>query len=305
MNWFARFSPTLAALTRAAGFAIGLVGAAGFARAALPEEITVKSAVRLELMRDNKVSGSVALTAGTKLALLDTAGDYALVRYRNLNGRVLIVHTDLQVAPTSAAEVARVPAVATPPPANASAPASPPANPAPAATATVAAPRAPANHMERALAGKLVRLDGGTLRPFDAARLAGVKFYALYYSAGWCGPCREFTPGFVDAYEKIRAIYPEFEVVLVNSDRSPAAMFEYMRDDKMTWPALRWSELSTSRDITRYSGEGIPCLVLVDENGKVLSDTNRWGRYVGPDAVLEDTWKILRDYRRKNPRAKS
>jgi hypothetical protein len=45
--------------------------------------------------------------------------------------------------------------------------------------------------------------------------------------------------------------------------------------------------------------------VLVDQNGKVLSDTNRWGRYVGPDAVLEDTWKILRDYRRKNPRAKS
>jgi nucleoredoxin len=169
----------------------------------------------------------------------------------------------------------------------------------------VQVPHAPANSMERTLAGKLVRLDGGGVKPVDGARLAGVKFYALYYSASWCAPCREFTPGLVDAYAKIRELYPEFEVVLVNMDHSAGEMVSYMRDDKMNWPAVKWELTRSSRDLTRYCGEGIPCLVLVDENGKVLSDTNRWGRYVGPDAVLEDTWKILRDYRRKNPRAKS
>jgi nucleoredoxin len=90
----------------------------------------------------------------------------------------------------------------------------------------------------------------------------------------------------------------------MNMDRSQADMVSYMRDDKMTWPAVRWDAVSSARDLRRYCGDGIPCLVLIDENGKVLSDTNRWGRYVGPNAVLEDTWKILRDYRRKNPRAK-
>ncbi len=276
-----------------AGWAIALLSAVSLARAGLPEEVTLTAKARLELMRGDKVSGAISLAAGEKLALIDTAGDYALVRYRNVNGRVLIDHTDLpvQTNPSTAspmaapAEVRTVVATAEPAP--------------------VLAPHVTANTLERALAGKLVRMEGGALRPFDGARLAGVKFYALYYSASWCAPCREFTPGLVDAYEKIRALYPEFELVLVNHDRSPAAMFDYMRDDKMTWPALQWSAVAGARDITHYCGDGIPCLVLVDENGKVLSDTNRWGRYVGPDAVLDDTWKILRDYRRKNPRAKS
>lgn len=281
------------------------LGLAASARAGLPEEVTLTAKARLELMRGDKVSGSVLLSAGEKLAVIDTAGDYVLVRYRNLNGRVRADHTDLPVAPVTAAPEPRATAVAVPPlgatplaPTKA-APVNAVAAPSPAAAAHVSA-----NIMERALAGKLVRMEDGKLRPFDVARLAGVKFYALYYSAGWCAPCREFTPGFVDAYEKIRALYPEFEVVLVNHDRSPAAMVDYMRDDKMTWPALQWSAIAGTRDITRYGGDGIPCLVLVDENGKVLSDTNRWGRYVGPDAVLDDTWKILRDYRRKNPRTK-
>jgi nucleoredoxin len=249
-------------------------------------------------MRGDKVSGSVSLVAGEKLALIDTAGDYAFVRFRNLNGRVLIDHTDLSVAATGATEVTPALSAAVPP-VSVTRPAS--AKTAPASVA----PHQPANTLERALAGKLVRFENGALRPFDVARLAGVKFYALYYSASWCAPCREFTPGLVDAYGKIRELYPEFEVVLVNQDQSPAAMSDYMRDDRMAWPAVQWNEIRGARDITRYCGDGIPCLVLVDENGKVLSDTNRWGRYVGPDAVLDDTWKILRDYRKKHPRAKS
>jgi len=277
-----------------AGRAIALLMLITATCAALPEEVTIKSAVRFEIMRGDKVSGAALhLAAGEKLALLDTVGEFALVRYRNLNGRVPIDHTDLVMPPPN------------PEPAPVSTPPGPAKPVVPPVTAAVSEPRVPANAMERALAGKLVRLEGGKLKTLEAARLTGVKFYAFYYSASWCAPCREFTPGLVDAYGKIRALYPEFELVLVNHDRSPAAMFDYMRDDKMAWPAVKWSDIAGARDITRYCGDGIPCLVLVDENGKVLSDTNRWGRYVGPDAVLDDTWKILRDYRRKNPRAKT
>ncbi len=280
---------------RALLLATGLLGIAGLARAGLPEQITLTAPARLELMRGDKVSGSIALGAGQKMDLIDTAGDYALVRFRNVNGRVPIDHTDLpRTEPTPAAPA--LPSFAR------NEAATPPDAP---TTPIVEARHQPANALERALADKLVRLDNGALRPVDTARLAGVKFYALYYSASWCAPCREFTPGLVDAYGKIRALYPEFEVVLVNWDHSAGEMLAYMRDDHMAWPALNFSDISGAREITRYCGNGIPCLVLVDENGKVLSDTNRWGRYVGPDAVLDDTWKILRDYRRKNPRAKS
>jgi nucleoredoxin len=82
-------------------------------------------------------------------------------------------------------------------------------------------------------------------------------------------------------------------------------MITYMRDDKMPWPALAWDAIRSTRAITKYAGRGIPCLVLVDSEGKVLSDSFRWGQYVGPDQVLDDAWKILRDYRRANPRSGS
>ena len=276
--------------TKVAFLAAALFAGAATPGAAIPNDVTITAPARFELMHGDKVGGAIMLMAGEKLSLIDATGEYVLVRYRNLNGRVLADHTDLPRIEPAVAEA--------PPPA-------PPPSVASERPAAVAAPYAPANAIERSLAGKLVRLEGGALRPFDGARLAGVKFYALYYSASWCAPCREFTPGLVDAYEKIRALYPEFEVVLVNEDRSQGDMLGYMHDDKMTWPAVRWDAISRARDITRYCGDGIPCLVLIDENGKVLSDTNRWGRYVGPNTVLDDTWKILRDYRRKNPRPKA
>jgi len=260
---------------------------------ALPLEVTVTQPTKLELMKGDHVSGTIGLAKGVKLAVIDAADNYVLVRYRNTNGRVLAAHTDLPQEKMMEAEpepeVAPPKAVRPPP--------------------IVASPPAPVRHdpanaLERALAGKLVRLDGGSLRPFDGAQLAGVKYYAVYFSASWCGPCREFTPGLVDAYAKIREVYPEFELVLVNRDQSAQDMEAYMRGDQMRWPAVRWDAIQGASELNRYAGDGIPCLVLVNENGEVLSDSYRWGRYVGPDAVLDDTWKILRDYRRNHPRKK-
>lgn len=261
----------------------------------------IAAPTNFEMMRGDRVSGTLALATGTKVDLIEIAGDYALVRYRNVNGRVPVARTNLPRDTQSVAAVAVAPAQ----PAPATAEPAKPAMAAAAPKAAAPAPRAPAGPIERALAGKLVRLERGALRPHESAQLAGVKFYALYFSASWCGPCRQFTPDLVDAYGKIRAVYPEFEVIFVSNDRSPSEMIGYMRNDRMAWPALSWDAIRGAGAINRYSGPGIPCLVLIDENGKVLSDSFRSRNYVGPDAVLEDTWKILRDYRRKNPRPKT
>ena len=268
-----------------------LAGMAG-ARAALPAEVTATTATKLEILRDGRAAGSIGLPTGAKLELVEVVGDFVVVRYRNLNGRVPAAHTDLprSLLPPDPAKDAVAPpsrAASAPPPAVAPKP-----------------PYVPATALERALAGKLVRLEGNALRPQDPGRFAAVKFYAFYFSASWCGPCRQFTPELVDAYGKIRALYPEFEVVLVSRDRSQADMGDYVRSDRMTWPVLAWNAIR-GHEVNRYAGSGIPCLVLVDANGKVLSDSYRWGRYVGPDAVLDDTWKILREYRRAHPKPKA
>jgi nucleoredoxin len=247
-------------------------------RAALPPEVTITKPTKFEILRDGIVSGSFELSPGKKLEVVDLVDDYLLVRYRNANGRVLPANTDL---PPQAMDEEM-------------------------GQAKSGAPRPSAgraaNAMERALAGKLVHLEGGSLRPFDRKQLGGVKFYALYFSASWCGPCRAFTPRLVEAYARIRELYPEFEVVLVNHDQSPREMEDYMRGDAMQWPALGWTTIASAGEINSYGGDGIPDLVLVDENGRVLSDSYRHGNYVGPSAVLNDIWKILREYREQNPR---
>ena len=147
--------------------------------------------------------------------------------------------------------------------------------------------------MQRRLAGKIVRLEGGNLKPVDAATLSGIKFYGLYFSAGWCGPCRQFTPGFVEAYKEMKKQHPEFEVVFVSSDRSAGAMIDYVKADSMPWLALKHDEAQRDSELRRYGGPGIPCLVLVDAAGVVLSDSFEGDNYVGPRKVLADAQRLL------------
>lgn len=39
--------------------------------------------------------------------------------------------------------------------------------------------------------------------------------------------------------------------------------------------------------ITANEGKGIPCVVLVDQDGKVIADSDDANRYLGPTRVLE------------------
>ena len=289
------------------GLALVALGAAQ-----TPTTLVLKEKTKLEIQREGKTTGTVALAAGTEVTFVEVDESWLRVRFRSLEGRVPLAATDYIEQAAMSQEKAEAAAKAK---ADAQFEAEAKAVEAEiarqvggakkGAAKAKANPAAPASSaMAQLLEGKLVRLEGSANKPVAAEQLAGVKFYAIYFSASWCGPCKEFTPGFADAYRKIREIYPEFEAVFVSRDRSEADTMAYMRADKMPWATVRWDEVPTMKELDRYAGPGIPCLVLVDEKGKVLSDSFRGGSYVGPDAVLEDTWKLLKEYRRKNPRAK-
>ena len=127
-----------------------------------------------------------------------------------------------------------------------------------------------------------------SLTPFEEEALGKKKLIALYFSAGWCGPCRQFTPQLVEFYNRVAPQHPEFEIVFVSSDRSTGAMGTYMRDTKMPWPAIDFAKLPTKSALKKYAGESIPCLVLLDASGKVLSDSYAGTKYIGPEKVLAD-----------------
>jgi thiol-disulfide isomerase/thioredoxin len=138
------------------------------------------------------------------------------------------------------------------------------------------------------LKGDLVFWKNGSLSRFDDEALGKKKLVALYFSAHWCAPCRKFTPQLVEFYNRVTPQHPEFEIVFVSCDRSPFGMETYMRDTQMPWPAIEFGKLPGKEALRKYAGEDIPCLVVVDASGKVVSDTYAGKKYIGPEKVLMD-----------------
>ena len=152
-----------------------------------------------------------------------------------------------------------------------------------------ARPQAPnANALRELVKGDLVSLRNGALGHFDDEELEKKKLIALYFSAHWCAPCRKFTPELVDYYNRVATQHPEFEIVFVSFDKSQFAMETYMREANMPWPAIDFQKLKGKDAIRKYAGDGIPCLVLVDATGKVISSTYAGVQYLGPAKVLGD-----------------
>jgi nucleoredoxin len=290
-----RFSRQIAAWL----FLLGLVGTAGAVsrdpaelraqRERWPSEITVTSAARGVVLQQGKPNGAMLLGAGRTLAVIDVADDGVVGRIGSVTLLVAFDKTDFfsRFQPAGAAPVAPAPARSAPP---AAAPEDgPPAKKsAPAAGGTEGRSNA---MMPRLLGDKLVQFTEGRVRPAPAGSIDGARFIALYYSASWCGPCRQFTPELVKAYRELKAKYPDFEVVFVSSDNSAGEMADYMKKDAMPWLAVDYAKRNGK--IMSYSGPGIPCLVLVDEKGKVLSDSFEGDNYVGPMKVLNDARRLL------------
>jgi nucleoredoxin len=140
-----------------------------------------------------------------------------------------------------------------------------------------------------ALRGRLAVQKNGALTGLPDSEAAGKKFYALYFSAGWCPPCHTFTPKLVAFYQAMKPKHAaDFEVIFISDDHSENEQIAYMRELAMPWPALRFWALKSTPNLTRYGGKGIPRLVLVDAAGNVLSDSFVGENYVGPERVMTD-----------------
>jgi thiol-disulfide isomerase/thioredoxin len=133
-----------------------------------------------------------------------------------------------------------------------------------------------------ALTAELGDADG---KPAPAHALSGAKRVLVYFSASWCPPCQAFTPKLVDWY-KAHGDATTLPLLFVSHDHSAAAMRQYMSDDHMPWWGVAYGSDGAKALTHAYCGSGIPDLVLLDDHGRVLSDSFDGGRYLGPQQVL-------------------
>jgi nucleoredoxin len=141
-----------------------------------------------------------------------------------------------------------------------------------------------------ALRGTLVDAAG---QPADPAGLEATQVFALYYGASWCGPCRKFSPDLVKFVNRVGPANPRLTVVLMSNDKSDAAMYGYMREEKMPWVAMPLDKVNAQPALTGYVKGGIPHLVVVDRQGKILADSYRGTTYIGPMAAMQQLEQIL------------
>lgn len=105
--------------------------------------------------------------------------------------------------------------------------------------------------------------------------LAGKKVVGLYFSADWCGPCRQFTPDLVKFYERMnkrRGKKDQFEIVWISRCRDTNSYVQYF--SHMPWLALPPEEAMGERGQKlgqRYNVKGIPSFVLVDDLGQTIT----------------------------------
>lgn len=116
--------------------------------------------------------------------------------------------------------------------------------------------------------------DGAEMKKVDAESLfQDNDVVGLYFSAHWCPPCKGFTPILASTYNTLKSAGKKFEVVFVSSDSSKEEFDHYFGE--MPWKAAEYTQEKTMKLGEKYGVRGIPTLVILNKEGKVVRQDGR------------------------------
>ena len=92
----------------------------------------------------------------------------------------------------------------------------------------------------------------------------------LYFSAHWCGPCKNFTANFlIPFYEEMKSSGKSLEIVYVSLDKNQEQFNEYYSE--MPWKAFNFSDSRREPLKVQFDVQGIPSLILVNKFGEAVT----------------------------------
>ena len=105
-------------------------------------------------------------------------------------------------------------------------------------------------------------------KPLSMHSIKG-KVKVIDFWASWCGPCRGENPNVVKMYEKF---HPKgLEILSVSLDEDKDAWLKAIEDDKLTWNHVSDLKGWQNAAAQLYCVNGIPHLVVLDENNVIVA----------------------------------
>ena len=129
------------------------------------------------------------------------------------------------------------------------------------------------------LPGKPMEISGDLLdgKPFNQKSLAG-KVVLVDFWATWCGPCVAEIPNMLEQYEMYHA--KGFEVVGISLDEDKEKVDAFIAENKIPWPIIYAGKGWQDPTAQFYGISGIPQLILIGRDGKVIT-LNARGKKLG------------------------
>ena len=96
------------------------------------------------------------------------------------------------------------------------------------------------------------------------------KYIGLYFSASWCGGCREYTPKLVKLYNRIHKD-KNWEVIWVTHDHNEPDADKYFKE--MPWIRLPWDEIAVrgAKLFKLTERSYIPSLTMISPDFKIVN----------------------------------